>query len=109
MLVDGSLCLGATLAAVEEPFAEALAEGPRAQTLAERRALLREANQAIAAQVRGYYARPWAAGDAEWVVREFLCECGNASCEVGVHVPVAAVASGAVLAPGHRQGFRGAL
>jgi hypothetical protein len=102
LLVDGSLSLEATLATVEERFAKALAEGPCAQTLAERRALLREANEAIAAQVRGYYARPWAAGDAESVVREFLCECGNAACQVGVHVSVAAVMSGAVLAPGHR-------
>ena len=39
---------------------------------AERRALLREANAAIVAQVRGYYARPWAEGDAESVVREAL-------------------------------------
>jgi hypothetical protein len=100
--VDGSLSPEATLAAVEERFAKALAEGPCAETLAERRALLREANEAIAAQVRGYHARPWAAGDAESVVREFLCECGNVSCEVGVHVPVAALMSGAVLAPGHR-------
>jgi DNA polymerase III delta prime subunit len=102
LIVDGSLDLEATVAAVEELFAEALAEGPRAETRAERRALLREANKAIAAQVREYYARPWAEGDAESVVREFLCECGNTACDASVHVPVAAVMAGAVLAPGHR-------
>jgi hypothetical protein len=102
LLVDGSLDLEATAAAVEALLVEALAEGPRAGTRAERRALLREANQAIAAQVRGYYARPWAEGDAASVVREFGCECGNTSCDASVHVPVAAVMAGAVLAAGHR-------
>jgi hypothetical protein len=101
LIVDGSLDLEATVAAVEELFAGALAEGPRAETPAERRALLREANEAIVAQVRGYFARPWAEGDAESIVREFLCECGSTSCHAGVHVPVAVVMAGAVLASGH--------
>ena len=100
--LDGSLDLEATVAAVEELFAEALAEGPRAETRAERQALLREANQAIVAQVHGYFARPWAEGDAESVVREFLCECGSTSCHASVHVPVAAVMAGAAFVPGHR-------
>jgi hypothetical protein len=102
LILDGSLDLEAAVGAVEELFAKALAEGPRAETQAERRALLREANEAIAAQVRGYYARPWAVGDAESVVREFLCECGNTACNASVHAPVAAVMAEAVLAPGHR-------
>lgn len=102
LIVDGSLDLEAMVAAVEELFAEALAEGPRAATPAERRALLREANQAIVGQVRGYFARPWAEGDAESVVREFGCECGSTACHASVRVPVAAVMAGAVLAPGHR-------
>ena len=80
LILDGSLDLEATVATVEELFAAALAGGPCAETRAERRALLREANEAIVAQVRGYYARPWAVGDAESVVREFLCECGNTAC-----------------------------
>ncbi len=102
LLVDGSLDLEATVAAVEERFAVALAEGPRAETRAERRALLREANEAIVAQVRGYHARPWAEGDAESVVREFLCECGSTTCHASVPVPVAAAMAGPVLAPRHR-------
>jgi hypothetical protein len=101
LIVDGSLDLEATVAAVEELFAVALAEGPRAETHVERRALLREANEAIVTQVHGYYARPWAEGDAQSVVREFLCECGSTSCHASVHVPVAAIMAGAVLAPGH--------
>jgi hypothetical protein len=87
--LDGSRDLEATVAAVEELFAAALAEGPCAETRAEQRALLWEANEAIVAQVRGYYARPWAEGDAESVVREFLCECGSTACHASVHIPVA--------------------
>lgn len=102
LLVDGSLDLEATVAAVEERFAVALAEGPCAETRAERRALLREANEAIVAQVRGYHARPWAEGDAESVVREFLCECGSTTCHASVPVTVAAAMAGPVLAPRHR-------
>jgi hypothetical protein len=102
LIVDGSRDIEATVSAVERLFAEALAEGPRAETPTERRALLREANEAIASQVRAYYARPWADGDAESVVREFICECGELSCDAGVDVAVGALASGAVLASGHR-------
>jgi hypothetical protein len=102
LIVDGSRDVEATVAVVEELFAEALAEGPRAETRTERRALLREANEAIASQVRAYYARPWADGDAESVVREFICECGEPLCDASVRIPVGNVASGAVLARGHR-------
>ena len=102
LILDGSLDLEATVTAVEERFAAPLAAGPCAETRGERRALLREANEAIVAQVRGYYARPWAKGDAESVVRAFCCECGSTACQASVHVPVATVVAGAVLAPGHR-------
>jgi hypothetical protein len=98
--VDGSLGVDELFTAVEERFAEALAAGPRAESRAERRALLREANEASASQVRGYFARPWAVGDADVVVRTFLCECGDPSCHEEVRVAVAAVAN-PVLAPGH--------
>jgi hypothetical protein len=102
LTVDGSRGIQQTVAAVEELFAAALAEGPRAKTLAERQGLLREANEAIASQVRGFYARPWANGDAEAVVREFVCECGDPGCDASVFIPVGTLASGAALAPGHR-------
>ncbi len=88
-------------AAVEERFAAALAAGPSARTRDERRALLREANEAIVAQVRGYHARPWADGDSEAVLRTFACECGDPDCEVDLQLTVAAVAAGPALAPGH--------
>jgi len=102
LTVDGSRGVQEMVAAVEELLAEALAEGPRAKTLAERRGLLREANQAIANQVRGRYARPWARGDAEAVVGELSCECGDPACDASVLIPLAGLSSGAVLAPGHR-------
>jgi hypothetical protein len=99
--VDGSRDIAETLAAVEDHFAAALAEGPRAESLAARQALLREANEAIVAQIRGYYARPWAEGDAETVEREFLCECGEPTCEASVELPVGRLAAAPAFAPGH--------
>jgi hypothetical protein len=99
--VDGSLGIEETVATVEELFAEALAAGPLAGSSAERRALLRQANEAIVAQVRGYYARPWADGDADGVVRTFLCECGATGCDADLEVTVGAAACGPVVAAGH--------
>jgi hypothetical protein len=90
LAVDGSRGPDETAAAVEARFADALAEGPRAESVSDRRALLREANERIAAQVRGYYARPWANGDPETVVREFVCECGDPGCTATVEVAVGA-------------------
>lgn len=101
LAVDGSLGVDATVSAVERLFSDALAEGPRAETLAERRELLHEANRAIVAQVRGYYARPWADGDADEVLRSFLCECGRPSCSLSVDARVGEAAAKRVLASGH--------
>ena len=101
LAVDGSSGIDELVTAVERLFADAVAEGPRAVTLAERRALLREANQAIVAQVRGYYARPWADGDADARLREFVCECGDTGCTAGVELRVGVVAAEPALAPGH--------
>lgn len=101
LTVDGSVGIDDAVAAAEEILADALAAGPRVATLRERRLLLRQANAAIAAQVRGYLARPWAEGDPEAVVRMFLCECGDTACEASVEVAVGASAAGPVLAPGH--------
>ena len=101
LAVDGSRDIDETVEAVESLFADALAEGPRAETLAQRRALLREANEAIVSQVRAYYSRPWAEGSSDAVAREFLCECGNPKCEATVQLTVAAVSVAPALAPGH--------
>jgi hypothetical protein len=99
--VDETLTLEDVVEAVETHFAAALEAGPRAETRDERRTLLREANLAIVAQVRGYWARPWANGDAETVVQEFLCECADTACTASVQRTVAAVAAEPALAPGH--------
>ena len=101
LVVDRARGIDATVPAVEQLFKDALAEGPRAETAAERRVLLREGNEAIVAQVRGYYARPWAEGEADQVVRTFVCECGERSCEASVEVPVGVAAAAPVIAAGH--------
>jgi hypothetical protein len=101
LAVDGSRGPDETVAAVEELFAAALAERPRAEGLTERRKLLREANEAVAAQIRAYHARPWAHGDPEHALREFLCECGDPSCTANVTLAVGELAAGPALAPGH--------
>jgi len=90
-----------TVAAVDRAFAPLLARGPVAASVAERRALVREANLAIVDQVRGYYARPWASGDPEAVVRSFVCECADRACVALVDVPVGMAASESVVAAGH--------
>lgn len=101
LTVDGSRGIDETVATLEERFADALAVGPRAETLADRRALLREANAAIVAQIRGYHARPWAKGDPESVLRTFVCECGDTDCASTLDLPVGAFAARPVLASGH--------
>jgi hypothetical protein len=53
------------------------------------------------AQVRGFFARPWAGGDAEEVERSFLCECGDPACAEDVETTVAAAAAAPVLTSGH--------
>lgn len=103
LTVDGSRDADATVATLEEQFSEALARGPRAEPLAERRALVREANQAIAAQVRGFYARPWATGDPDASDREFLCECGDRDCNATVPARPSTLDSNWILAPGHGE------
>jgi DNA polymerase III delta prime subunit len=101
--LDGSAGVAETVDAVERLFARALAAGPLARTAAERRALLRELNEAIVAQVRGYCARPWAGLDADAVVREFACECGDPACDADPRLRVGEVAAAPAIAPGHRR------
>ena len=98
LVVDGTQGIEEVTAAVES----LVAAGPHATTRDERRALLREANEAIVGQVRGYYARPWASGDPEVVIRGFMCECGDPACDLDLELPVGEAAGGPALAPGHR-------
>ncbi len=67
----------------------------------ERRALLREGNLAHVEQIRAFYARPWADGDAETVERMFICECGDPACDASVALTVGIVGAEPALAPGH--------
>jgi DNA polymerase III delta prime subunit len=99
--IDGTRGIDETVTAVEELFAEALAQGPRAETPEERRALLREGNLAQVEQVRAFYARPWANGEADEVERLFICECGDTACTADATLTVAAVAAAPALSPGH--------
>jgi hypothetical protein len=57
-------------------------------THAERIALIREANRAIADQVRAFYARGDAPGDPEQVIQRFACECGHPACGDFFEAPV---------------------
>jgi hypothetical protein len=93
--------LDATVSAVEAAFAAQLARGPLAADVDERRVLLREANLDIVDQVRGYYARPWASGDSESVVRSFICECGHRNCVAFVAARVASAAAAPTIVSGH--------
>jgi hypothetical protein len=101
LTVDGAGGPEVVVAAVERLFGDALRAGPRAGSLPERRRLLREANEAIVGQVRGYYARPWAGGDPDRVTRSFACECGRARCDAEVVRSVGDAAAGPVLEDGH--------
>jgi dephospho-CoA kinase len=101
LTIDGSQTIDETVAAVEELFADALAAGPRAESSTERRMLLREANLATVAQVRAFYARPWADGDADAIDQPFICECGDTTCDASIVLNVGTVATQPALAPGH--------
>lgn len=100
--VDGQLGVDEMTDLVEARFADAIRDGPRAETMYERRELLREANISLAEQVRGFYRRPWAEGDPETVVRTFICECGDASCEATVETTVREADAGTLVARRHR-------
>ena len=101
-VVDGSRPLEAMIEIVEARFADILAAGPLAESVPVRRRLLAEANRAIADQVGGFHARSWAEGDADSVIRQFVCECGDPACDAVVTVTVGEALAGPVLA--HRRG-----
>lgn len=92
--------VAATVAAVEELFAQPLSAGPKAEGPRERRALLREANAAIVEQCRGFGSRPWANVELSRIKRGFGCECGDPGCLAEVELAVSDYAP-PVLAAGH--------
>jgi hypothetical protein len=97
LTVDGARNASQVVSEVEQMFAAALQAGGCARTLAERQLLLREINDAVVDQVRGYFARPWAVGDANTVVTRFVCECGDPGCDVDRELAVGDL-------PAHRAG-----
>jgi hypothetical protein len=99
--VDGSRDVEQMVVLMEERFAEALAAGPRARTLPERRKLLREANTMVVSQCLDYLARPWSQGAPETFVRAFICECDDPECTAVVEIPLAAAGNERLLASGH--------
>lgn len=101
LVVDGSCGVGAVTAAVEARFTVALAEGPRAVDVAERRGLLREANLDVVDQVRAGAARLVAVGAGDDERRTLACECGRTGCLADVELPVGDAADRPVFAPGH--------
>ncbi|MEU6842434.1 AAA family ATPase [Streptomyces sp. NPDC046716] len=76
--------------AVEDRWARQLAAGPHAAGLEERRALLREANEAVVAQYNGFFARPWAPDGRDTAVAAFSCGCGDTACTDRVERRIAA-------------------
>lgn len=109
LVVDGSPSVEETVAAVEERFAAALAAGPRARSAEARRALIREANAALAAQVHGYVLRPFTQGGVDEITRPFACECDDSECSLTLELPVAEwerMAARPVIAPDHALGQR---
>jgi len=101
LVVDGSRDASEMTDAVDRLLGDVLAAGPGAATPEERRRLLREMNEAVVAQIRGYYSRAGADGDPDAVTRAFVCECGDPACDLEVSLSVTDVASGPVIAPGH--------
>lgn len=101
VVLDGSHTVDEVRSSVVDIFTDALRDGSRAETPDERRGLLREANLAVVEQVRGYFLRPWAEGDAEAVLREFVCECGDPGCTETLKLRVGDVAAAPALVSEH--------
>jgi hypothetical protein len=99
---DGTLLEAEMVTVLAGYFRDALTEGPTASSTEDRQQLLREMNEAIVAQVEGYYARPWAKGNPDVVECAFVCECGRPECDADMVLAMGEVATGRpVLVPGH--------
>jgi len=81
LVLDATTSVEQTIAQVEQLFRDALATGPKAETTAERRALLRYANRAIVSQYRAFFARPWSPDGLDSAVASFECECARPECD----------------------------
>jgi hypothetical protein len=87
-----------TIAEVERVFARRLAEGPVATAVAQRRELLRYANQAIIAQCRGWLAHQPGRG-VRLAPQFFDCECARPDCTTLVELPVEAAETAMAVGP----------
>jgi gluconate kinase len=79
VIVVDDLSVEETVAEVERIFASRLAQGPTAQSIEERRDLLRYGNLALADQCLGW-SRYTPGGDVSGTVLEFDCECAAPTC-----------------------------
>jgi len=93
-----NLTVAQTVAEVERVFARRLAEGPVATAVAQRRELLRYANQAIIAQCRGWLAHQPGRG-VGLAAQMFDCECARPGCTALVELPVEAAESAVAVEP----------
>jgi len=105
VVVVDDLTVDDTIAEVERLFADRIDEGPTADTVEGRRALLRLGNQDVVNQCHGW-SRHTRGGDNSQSVLTFDCECAVPSCTAMVDLPMpiasAAVAGTSVIrAPGH--------
>ena len=95
--VEGSI--DETVGTLEGHFADELSACPRAETLDQRRALIREANETLVFQIRTGTSRPWATETPETMTRDFLCECDDPECRAVVTIPAAEFERRAVRGP----------
>lgn len=82
------LTIDQAVAEAEKFFAYELARGPKAQTVQERRALLRYANRADVERYLAFYARPWNTGDINAAVHCFACECADPECDAFIDLAI---------------------
>lgn len=77
-----------TVDAIVEACGAWLHDQPRATTIMERRALIREGNAAIVGQYRAGLARPWSTIDPATVIRAYDCECAQPNCTALIDLPL---------------------
>jgi adenylate kinase family enzyme len=98
VIVVDDLTIDDTTAEVERFFAHRIAEGPKAETIEQRRDLLRYANQAVVAQYLGW-SHYTPAGDVRKAVLEFDCECAEPTCTALVRLPFGDASTAVTSAP----------
>lgn len=106
VIVVDDLTAEDTIAEVERFFADRLAQGPTAQSIEDRRNLLRYSNNALIAQCLGW-SRYTPGGDMSDAVLDFDCECAVPNCTALVTRPLTDASTPVtgshlpILAPGH--------